>query len=135
MRSTLGPAGRVGIVGTPELCSEAARELGPRAHAELPVHAREVALDRALGEEQRRRDLSVRPAARHELRHAALGRRQLDASGATADGAALVAGSLGPRLGAELVEQRNGLLDRLARGPLLARAATDDPEREERPRA
>src|SRR5829696_4636782 len=135
MRSTLGPAGRVGNVGTPELCSEAARELGARAHTELRVHVREVALDRALREEQRRRHLSVRPALRHELRHAALGRRQLEAAGATADAAELVAGSLCPPLGPELVEHRNGLLDRLARGPLLARAATDDSEREERPRA
>src|SRR5829696_4997129 len=135
MRSTLGPAGRVGNVGTPELCSEAARELGARAYAELRVHAREVTLHRALREEQRRRDLSVRPTSRHELRHAALGRRQLKAAGATADGAELVPGSLGPPLGAEVVKHRDGSLDRVARGALLARAATDDPEREQRPRA
>ena len=73
-------------VGTlPAGYRELARELGARAHAELRVDVRQMARHRALGEEERRGDLRVRPAVRDEVGDAPLRRRQALLARAAAD--------------------------------------------------
>src|SRR5256712_13576332 len=113
-----------------------ARQLGPRAHAELEVHARERRLDRADGQEQLRRDLAVRLALRRERRDALLGRRE--AAGrrrATADPFELAARLLRPERCRQLLERVEGVAKRLTGGPLVLPATLGLPEREERQRA
>ena len=90
-RSTLGRRRRGGNVRTSELCSrrrlvsQPPRELGARAHAELGVDVGQVARHGPLAEEQRGRDLAVRPALGDEGGDAALGRGQPFLAPAPAD--------------------------------------------------
>ena len=78
MPSTLRPRRTGENVRTSELClggAELSCELGARADAELGVDAGQVARDGALGEEERRGDLGVRPPHRDQVGDALLGRR------------------------------------------------------------
>src|SRR2546428_10060335 len=113
-----------------------ARQLGPRAHAELEVHPRERRLDRADGQEQLRRDLAVRLALRRERRDALLRRRE--AAGrrrTTADPFELAARLLRPERCRQLLERVEGVAECLTGGALVLPAALGPPEREERQRA
>ena len=135
-RSTLGLRPSPGNVGTPELCSaQRARQLRTRADAELRVDVREVRLDRALTEEERRGHLAIRPAFGDERRDALLRRSQPVLARATPDAAELGARLLDPGRRPELLEAGERRLDRLACRPLLPRPAPDDPEREQRSRS
>src|SRR3954447_6459043 len=70
-------SGRGGSPGVPLAFGECPRQLGPRAHAELGVDAREVVLDRLGRQEERARDLLVRAAACDELGDVVLALGQL----------------------------------------------------------
>ena len=86
---------------------EPVRELRAGADAELPIGARQRALDRVLGDEEGRGDLAVRAALGDERRDPALGLRQLTARGrAAADPRQLASCLLGPERGAEPLEDR-----------------------------
>ena len=122
MPSTLRSSRVLENVRTSELCSggsasspEPAGELGPRAHAQLGVDAGQVTRNRALGEEERRGDLGVRPSRRHEGGDAPLGRRQALDARTPADLTELLARSVRPACGSELLEAGARRLDRLAR--------------------
>src|SRR5580765_7909609 len=119
----------------PPLGREAARELSPRADPELRVCVGEVHLDRVDGDEQRLRDLLVREAVRGELDDALLCGRELAwrLRPAGTDPLQLGARFLGPAGGADLVEGRDGLLERAPRGAPLPQPALGAPEDQQRP--
>src|SRR6266545_7727993 len=100
---------------------ERARELRARADRELAVDAREVDLDRPLGNEERLRDLAVGGAFGRQLGDAALtGRQRLDAAqgnaaGARAGGEKLALGTCSEWRGAADRRQLKSLAKLLAR--------------------
>src|SRR5512132_1273876 len=100
-------------VETPGLCSargaELVRELRARANVELAVDLRQRGLDRALRNDEGRRDLPVRLPSGDELGDATFARREpLAGRGSAADPRELGARLLCPERGAELVERREG---------------------------
>ena len=97
--------------------------------AELSEDAREMPLDRAVGEEERRGDLAVRLALGDERRDAFLGRRErARGRGAAADPLQLGACALGPERGADPLEDRERLLER-RRAPRAAASCGAAPRR------
>src|SRR5436190_1051894 len=114
------------------LLPEPVRELGAGAHAELPVGARQGALDGVLGDEQGGRHLAVRAALGDQRHDSALGLGQLAARGcAAADPPELGARLLGPKRGAEPFEDRERLPERQAGGAALLRSPLGGAECEE----
>ena len=114
------------------LLPEPVRELGARAHAELPVGARQGALDGVLGDEQGGRDLAVRAALGDERHDSALGLGELTARGcAAADPLELGARLLGPKRCAEPFEDRECLPERQAGGAALLRSSLGGAEGQE----
>ena len=109
-------------------------ELGARADAELRVDVREMAGHGPLAEEQRGRDLPVRPAFHDE----SATRRSAAVSPSSRGGRRSVPSSracpVRPAGGSDLLEPRDRRLDRHAGGALLAVAPPDDAEREQRSR-
>ena len=103
-----------------------------RMHAELPVGARQCGLHGVLGDEERRRDVAVRPALGNELGDSPLGLRQLAARRcAASDSPQLGARLLGPQRSAEPLEDSERLLERQARGTALLRPPLRHAEREQ----
>ena len=109
--------------------------LGPRAHAELAEARRQVALDRALGEEQLARDLRVRVAADREVEDLALAVREGGRDGVAAhvvrhDGHAADGGADGARqhvgglVGVDVAGR--AVAQRLADRPLAGLRGDDD---------
>ena len=86
-----------------------------------------MACHRAFGEEERRRDLAIRPPFGDERRDPLLGGGEPFRAGAAADLAELGAGLLRPARRAELLERLERRLDRLARRPLLPRTRLTTP--------
>src|SRR6266545_1362500 len=113
MRGRWHRADAVRNVETPGLCSarvvELASELCARTDVELAVDLRQRGFDRALRNDEGRRDLLVRLPFGDEFGDATFARRESVAGRTTAADP----GELGPRLprperGAELVERREG---------------------------
>src|SRR6185503_8035821 len=126
-------------VETPGPCSarvvEPANELRARADVELAVDLRQRGLDRALRDDEGRRDLPVRLPFGDELGDATFAWREPAAGrGAAADPCELGARLPRPERGAELVERRVGGLERVARVPLLPGSPLDGTPHELRPR-
>ena len=112
---------------------QVAGQLGAGAEAELGVDPREVRLDRLDRHEARGCDLFVRAALRNEGRHAALGRRQVTLRRRTAaDAGKLSACLLGPKSGAELLEDPERGPESLSGRALAPRASSSRAEREKR---
>ena len=117
------------------LVPEPVRELCAGADAELPIGARQRALDGVLGDEEGRGDLAVGAALGDERRDPALGLGQLTARGrAPADPRQLAPCLLGPERGAEPLEDGERLLERQAGGAALLRSPLRDALREQRTR-
>ena len=113
-------------------CRRAGGELGA-AHAELAVDVGKVGLDRAHAHEELGGDLLVGAALGGKFGDPPFGLGQLLGGGcAAADPRQLGAGLLRPESGAELVEDRKRLLERLPRGPLLLRLPAHGAEAEQR---
>src|SRR5205809_255405 len=92
-------------------------------------------LDGPLAQEEGGRDLPVRATFGDELRDAALGGCQSFLSSAPADPAELRTRVRGPAEGTDHLESLERGRDRFARVALPSRAASDDPERQQCPRA
>src|SRR5438094_4989441 len=111
-----------------------ADELRTRAHAELAENVPQVELDWLLRQVQPHSDLTIRETVADELGHLPLGRRQLPAARrAAADARQLRSRRLHPEGGAELLERRQCLGQRLPRGRPLHRPALVGAEREQCP--
>src|SRR5262245_56435289 len=123
-----GPSVRWGAVALLAPGHEGA-ELGAALDSELAVGAAEVGLDRLRGHHQGRGDLLVRESLRHQLRHPRLRRGELvpAGGGAEADGVDLGTRPVGPARAAGGLEDVEGLVEDLLRGPALAQAAPDLP--------
>ena len=90
----------------------AGRELGARANSQLGVDAREVRLHGPNRDEQCRGHVLVGSSLRDQLRHAALGGRELvPARRPSADAAELGTSAVGPDAGADSLEELEGLLE------------------------
>ena len=101
--------------------------------AELPEDAREMPFDGAVGEEERCRDLAVRLALGDERGDALLGgRERARRRRAAADPLQLGACALRPERRADPLEDRERLLERLARLAPTLRAPLRGAEREQR---
>ena len=113
--------------------AELAGELGPRAHAELRVDVRQVARDRALGEEERAATSAfVRPVG-DEVGHAPLGRRQaVDSASVRRSRPSSAPRPLGPAVGARAPRSRPRAASIASRAGRFCRAA---PPRRHRARA
>ena len=89
--------------------------------------------DRAVGEEERSRDLAIRLALGDERGDALLGgSERAGRRRAAADPLELGAGTLGPERGADPLEDRERLLERLPRLAAALRATLCSTEREQR---
>jgi len=109
-------------------------ELCPGADMELPVNAREVAPHRAGAHEQGVRDLLVRASGCGKPSDPSFDLGELASSRTTpAHPGELGPGPVGPERRAELLEDREGVLERLPGGALLPGAATDPALDEQRP--
>src|SRR5581483_8479906 len=106
-----------------------------RADVELPLDLGEVPLHGTYAREQLGRDLLVRPAGGDQLGDAPLGRRELAGRPrASADALELATSSVGPETRAELLEDRERLLQGFARRALLLEPPQRRPLGEERVR-
>ena len=109
-------------------------QLGALSDAELSEDAREVTLDRPVGDEQRRRDLAIRLSLGDECRDPLLGGGERAGRRRTpADSAKLAPSPLRPERGAAPLEDRERVLQRGARISTSFRAALHGAERQERP--
>ena len=115
-------AGRLELGRFVHGCGDPPGKLGARSDAKLAVDVGEVRLDRADAHEELGRDLLVGAAAGGEFGHPPLGLGQLVGRGsAAADPPELRASPLRPEPCAQLLEDRERLLERLARRLLLLR--------------
>ncbi len=106
---------------------------GARADPELSVGAGQVRLDRAQAHEELSCDLFVRVTGSRELGDSVLGLRKLiRAWTAPGDPRQLGAGLMGPRSRRALLEDRDGLLERLTGRSFLVRPPPGNAEAEER---
>jgi hypothetical protein len=108
-----------------------AGELGAGADAELCVDVRQVTRDRALAEEERGGDLTVRSPLGDEFGDPLLGRCQPLLPSAAADASELGLGSLDPGRGTELLESFERLGDRITSPALLPGATANHAQSEE----
>ena len=130
-----GTQSQKGVCGARIWLPQPAGELGPRAHAQLGVDAGQVTRHRALGQEERRSDLGVRPSRsqrerRHDARRVSGPRRAFARRSAPARRAPAPPSRRAPS--SSKPAQRR--LDRVAGRPLLPRPPSSDAEREQRAR-